>query len=268
MDPALKLLLKNLAAFVVIVAVLLVVVMVSLKAYTRHNDVISVPDLITLTPDQASVFLEKKGLRYKVVDSMYVRTKLRGSILDQKPMPGVHVKRNRIIFLTINARSSEQVTLPDVRDFSQRQAVATLEGMEIRVEGIDYVSSEFRDLVLDVRYNGRSITAGYRLSKGSSVTLTVGQGSDSGELITPDLLGMTLAETIDATHAQSLNLGDVSYDVTPKDAEDAKRYRVYKQDPIAGMPVTMGKKITLWMTTDDTLIQSDSEEESGGIYID
>jgi len=159
MDPALKLLLKNLAAFVVIVAVLLLAVMMSLKAYTRHTDVITVPDLITLTPDQAGAYLEKKGLRYKVVDSMYVRTKLRGSILDQKPMPGVHVKRNRIIFLTINARSSEQVTLPDVRDFSQRQAVATLEGMEIRVEGINYVPSEFRDLVLDVRHNGRSIAA-------------------------------------------------------------------------------------------------------------
>jgi len=268
MDPALKLLLKNLAAFVVIVAVLLVAVMMGLKAYTRHNDVITVPDLTSLTPSQAAVFLEKKGLRYKVVDSMYVRTKLRGSILDQRPMPGVHIKRNRIIFLTINTRSSEQVTLPDVKDFSQRQAVATLEGMEIKVDGIDYVPSEFRDLVLDVRHNGRSIAAGYRLSKGSSVTLTVGQRSGTGELVTPNLVGMSLAETIDATHAQSLNLGDVSYDVTPKNAEDAKRYRVYKQDPIAGIPVTMGKKIMLWMTTDDALIQSASEEESGGVYIE
>jgi eukaryotic-like serine/threonine-protein kinase len=268
MNPALKLLLKHLAAFLIITAVLITVVMMCLKAYTRHNDVIVVPDLLTLTPDQAAVFLEKKGLRYKVVDSMYVRTKLRGSILEQRPKAGAHVKSNRFIFLTINARTSELVNLPDVKDFSQRQAVATLEGMEIRVAGIDYVPSEFRDLVLDVRYNGRSIATGYKLPKGSSVVLTVGQGSETGELITPDLLGMTLAETIDATHAQSLNLGDVQYDVTPKDAEEAKLYRVYRQEPVAGMPVSMGKKITLWMTTDEETIQSASEEESGGVYIE
>ncbi len=268
MDPALKLLLKNLAVFVAIVAVLIASVMLGLKAYTHHSDIITVPDVISLTPDQAGVFLSKKGLRYKVVDSVYVRTKLPGSILDQRPMSGVHVKSNRIIFLTINARSSELVNLPDVKDFSQRQAVATLEGVEIKVAAIDYVPSEFRDLVLDVRYRGRSIAAGYRLSKGSSVTLTVGQGSATGELMTPDLQGMSMAETIDAAHAQSLNLGDVLYDVTPKDAEDAKRYRVYRQDPMAGMPITMGKKITLWMTTDEALILSTSEEESEGIYIE
>lgn len=268
MNPSLKLLLKHLAAFVIIIAVLITVVMICLKSYTRHNDVIVVPDLVTLTPDQAAVFLEKKGLRYKVVDSTYVRTKLRGTILDQKPKAGSRVKSNRFIFLTINASESELVSLPDVKDFSQRQAVATLEGMEIRVAGIDYVPSEYRNLVLDVRYNGRSIATGYKLPKGSSVTLTVGQGSESGELITPDLLGMTLAETIDATHAQSLNLGDVRYDVTPKDAEEAKLYRVYRQDPVAGMPVSMGKKITLWMTNDEETIQSAMEEESGGVYIE
>lgn len=268
MSPSLKLLLKHLAIFLGITAVLITVVLISLKAYTRHNDVIVVPDVVSLTPGEAAVFLEKRGLRYKVIDSMYVRTKLRGSILEQRPKAGSRVKNNRFVFLTINARTDELVSLPDVKDFSQRQAVATLEGMEIKVGGIEYLPSEFRDLVLDVRFMGRSITAGYKLPKGSSVTLTVGQGSEVGDLFTPNLLGMTLAESIDAAHAQSLNLGDVRYDVTPRNAEEAKSYRVYRQDPEAGMSVSMGKKITLWMTTDEELIQSASEEDEQGIYID
>lgn len=265
-----KRLLKNMAAFVAISAILIVLVLFGLKGYTRHNDVITVPDVVSLTPEEASAFFQKKGLRYKVVDSMFVRTKLRGTILDQKPIPGSNVKQNRIIFLTINARSSETVTLPDVKDFSQRQAVATLEGMEIKVAGIDYVPSEFRDLVLAVRYNGSTIPAGFKLTKGSSVTLTVGQGTSMSELIVPDMRGRTLNEAIDAAHGQSLNVGDIHYDIPPVDSEDAKRYRVYRQEPLAGIPVMMGKKIDLWMTTDISLIESESasDEESDAIYIE
>jgi eukaryotic-like serine/threonine-protein kinase len=263
MDPALKTLLKHMAAFAGVVAVLIVAVLFALKAYTHHSEVIAVPDVQTLTPEQAAVFLEKKGLRYKVVDSVYVKSKLKGSIVDQKPVPGSPVKINRIIFLTINARASETVNLPDVRDFSQRQAVATLEGMEIRVAGIDYVPSEYRDLVLDVRYNGRSIPSGYNLNKGSSVTLTVGQGGGSVELVTPDLTGLDMAKAIDAIHAQSLNLGDVHYDVTPVNADDAKHYKIYRQQPLPGLPTTMGKKVTVWMTTDESLIQSNTDDAEG-----
>lgn len=267
MDPALKLLLKHMAAFAIIVAVLIVAAMMSLKAYTHHTEVIAVPDVRTLTPEQAAVFLEKKGLRYKVVDSVYVKSKLKGSIVDQKPEAGSPVKNNRIVFLTINARASETVNLPDVRDFSQRQAVATLEGLDIRIAGIDYVPSEYRDLVLDVRYNGRSIQPGYNLNKGTSVTLIVGQGAGSVELVTPDLTGLDMTKAIDAVHAQSLNLGDVHYDVTPSNSDDAKRYKIYRQQPMAGLPTTMGKKVTVWMTTDESLIQS-APDDSEGLFIE
>jgi beta-lactam-binding protein with PASTA domain len=40
-----------------------------------------------------------------VVDSVYVKSKLKGSIIDQKPAAGSTVKKNRIVFLTINARA-------------------------------------------------------------------------------------------------------------------------------------------------------------------
>jgi beta-lactam-binding protein with PASTA domain len=133
------------------------------------------------------------------------------------------------------------VNLPDVRDFSQRQAVATLEGLEIRVAGIDYVPSEYRDLVMDVRYNGHSIKPGFNLNKGTSVTLVVGQGAGSVELVTPDLTGLDMAQAIDAVHAQSLNWVTSITMLTPVNADDAKRYKIYRQDPMAGLPTTMGK---------------------------
>jgi len=256
MSDAFKRILKNLLIFAVILTVLIVIVLVVLKKYTRHDSVITVPDVTTLTVDVAAPFIEKKNLRYKVVDSIRVKTQPPGSILEQKPSPGAHVKENRIIFLTINASSEEKIVIPDVKDCSQRQAVATLEASGIHVRDVQFVPSEFRDLVLGVRYNGKEISAGFRLPKGSSVTLIVGQSSSEGVLLIPSMKGLFLDEAIELAHSKSLNIGDVHYDVTPPNQEEAKYYQVYKQEPITGSSASMGKKITIWMTTDPTLIEA------------
>jgi beta-lactam-binding protein with PASTA domain len=271
MDADLKRFIKHIVLFALLVALLVLGLSIGLRAYTRHSEVIVVPDVLTLTPEKAAMFLEKKGLRYKVVDSVHVRTQLPGVILEQKPEPGSHVKRNRIIFLTINAWTEEKVSLPDVKDFSYRQAMALLESVGLRVASVDYVPSEFRDLVLDVRYNGRPIEAGYKLNKGSYVSLTVGEGATSELTIIPDMTGLSLREAIDAAHNQSFNLGNIYYDVTPSDAENAKLYRVYKQSPEPGSSSTMGKKIDLWMTMDEARIQAAkkaSSEQGSAVFIE
>lgn len=256
MNDALKRILKNLLIFAVILTIFIVIVLTALKKYTHHDSVISVPDVTSLTVDDAAPFFEKKNLRYKVVDSIRVASQLPGAILEQKPAPGAHVKQNRFIFLTINASSEEKMVIPDVKDCSQRQAVATLEASGIRVRDIEYIPSEFRDLVLGVRYNGKNIPAGFKLPKGSSVVLVVGQSSSEGEIAVPSLQGLFLEEAIEAAHSKSLSIGNVYYDVTPANSEEAKLYQVYKQDPITGSPSGTGKKVDIWMSTDITLIEA------------
>lgn len=251
--------LKNLIIFVILLIILIIGILVFLKKYTHHNESIVVPDVTSLTVGDAAVFFEKKGLRYKVVDSLYVNSKMPGTIIEQKPAPGSRVKQNRFIFLTINAFSKEKIVLPNVLDFSQRQAIATLEASGIKVANIEYAPSEFKDLVMGVRYNGRKIDAGMRLPKGSLITLIVGQGDTEGEIKAPSFQGMSLDKAIDEVHRVSLNMGNIHYDVTPKDAEDAKRYRVYKQKPVSETPTMMGAKIELWMTTDKSLIEAPAE---------
>lgn len=256
MSDTLKRVLRNLLIFAVILAVLIFLVMFALKKYTHHDSVITVPDVTTLTVEDAAPFIEKKNLRYMVVDSIRVKTQPPGAILEQKPSPGAHVKQNRIIFLTINASSEERIAIPDVKDCSQRQAVATLEATGIQVRDIEFVPSEFRDLVLGVRYNGKDISAGFKLPKGSFVTLIVGQSSSEGEILVPSMKGLFLDEAIELAHSKSMSIGDVHYDVTPPNADEAKYYQVYKQEPITGSSSSMGKKVNVWLTTDQTLIEA------------
>lgn len=259
MRDALKRILKNLMIFAGIIVLLIVVVLIALNKYTHHDSVITVPDVASLTIEEAAPFFDKKDLRYKVVDSIWVPLQAPGVILDQKPAPGALVKQNRIIFLTINASSDETLSIPDVKDFSQRQAVATLEAIGIRVGDVQFKPSEFRDLVLDVRFNGKSMSAGSKLPKGSSVILVVGQGYSNGEIVVPSMHGLFLDEAMETAHSKNLNIGTVYYDVQPTSKDDAKTYQVYKQNPITGKSTKMGKKIDIWMSSDLNRIETPDE---------
>jgi len=259
MRYAVKRILKHVLIFALILTALLITVSISLKSYTQHDSVITVPDVTTLTVDEASPFIEKKGLRYKIVDSIRVETARPGVILEQKPVPGARVKQNRFIFLTVNALSEEKIIFPDVKDFSQRQAVATLEANGIRVGSIEFMPSEYRDLVLGVRFQGKNIPAGFRLPKNSSVTLVVGQGASVGEITVPSLHGCSMLEANEKAHASSLNIGNIYYDVTPVNSDAAKKYRIYRQVPITGSSASVGKNIDVWMTTDENILQEPDE---------
>jgi len=259
MSYAVKRILKQVLIFSLILAALLVIVSLSLKSYTQHDSVITVPDVTTLTVDEASPFIEKKGLRYKIVDSIRVATARPGVILEQKPVPGARVKQNRFIFLTVNAISEERIIFPDVQDFSQRQAVATLEANGIHVSSIEFMPSEYRDLVLGVRFQGRNIPAGFRLPKNSSVTLVVGQGASVGEITVPSLHGCYLYEANEKAHASSLNIGNILYDVPPVNSDEAKKYKIYRQVPITGSSASVGKNVDVWMTMDENILQEPDE---------
>jgi beta-lactam-binding protein with PASTA domain len=259
MRYASKRILKHVLLFTLILTALLITVSLALKSYTQHDSVITVPDVTTLTVNEAAPFIEKKGLRYKIVDSIRVATARPGVILEQKPIPGARIKMNRFIFLTVNATSEEKIVFPDVKDFSQRQAVATLEANGIHVGSIEFMPSEYRDLVLGVRYQGRNIPAGFRLPKNSTVTLVVGQGASAGEIAVPSLHGCYIHEANVKAHASSMNIGDIQYDVPPANSEEAKKYKIYKQSPITGSSVSVGKNIDIWVTLDETILQEPEE---------
>jgi len=259
MSDSWKRILKNLAIFAVLLAVLIVVVLAVLNKYTQHDSLITVPDVTTLTVENAAPFFEKKNLRYKVVDSIRVPTQVPGAILEQKPAPGAHVKENRIIFLTINAASEERIAIPDVKDCSQRSAEATLIANNFRIRDVQFVPSEFRDLVLGVSYNGQNLPAGAKLPKGSSLTLIVGQSSNGEMLTVPSMRGLSLKEAIELAHGQSLNIGNPHYDVTPASTAAAESYQIYRQEPITGSSASVGTKIEVWMTTDFEKLEEPEE---------
>ena len=80
------------------------------------------------------------------------------------------------VYLTITAFSPKSVSLPSLTDVSLRQARSILEGLGFRNIYVEYVPSEFKDLVVSVRSDGRQLSAGARLPVTSSIILSVGEG--------------------------------------------------------------------------------------------
>ena len=150
--------------------------MLWLDVWTRHGDTISVPAVRTLAYDKAISLLEAEGLKGIVADSVYDSRTAPGTVIEQNPKAGTIVKEGREVFLTIHAFSPKMVTLPSLSDISLRQARSILEGLDITNIVERRVPSEFKDLVLAVRYKEARLQAGARVPVNARIELEVGEG--------------------------------------------------------------------------------------------
>ena len=140
--------LKNFLIAIGIIVVLSWIALFGIDFYTHHGESEVIPDLRGSYVEEAEIILAKKGLYPMVIDSVYVRGKKLGTIIDQIPPANSTVKSNRPIYLIINSRSVRQVTLPEINDVSYRQADAMLQSLGLSVSNVEYAPSEYKDLVI------------------------------------------------------------------------------------------------------------------------
>ena len=160
-----------------ILFLLVIITLWGLRIYTQHGKAVVVPDVKGLQVSEAAPFLEKNTLRYEVIDSSFIKNAIPGSIIEITPSAGTKVKENRIVYLTINAFSTQMFAVPDVKDLSQRQAVAMLSAIGFEHIYIEMVSGAYRDLVVGLRANGKEVAAGEKLPITSRLTVLVSSGN-------------------------------------------------------------------------------------------
>lgn len=168
---------RNIAAMILIAMVLIGITLFFVNKYTRHNEAIEVPDLKGLQIEDAAALISAKHLKYEIVDSLFQKNGVPGSILEQIPSGKSSVKHGRTIYLTVQARNEPLVAIPDLEDASLRQAETLLNALGITQINIVSVPSEFQDLVYGVEYKGAPLKGGQKIPKGSTVTLKVGNGN-------------------------------------------------------------------------------------------
>ncbi len=238
----------NIILAVLLAAALLTVLFFWLRSYTQHGVEVEVTDVRGMVVAEAQPILAAQDLHLVVIDSTYSDKVPFGTIVEQDPKPMSHAKHGRAVYVTINATTKRQVLVPNLQDMSYRQAEATLRGLGLRVDTVyDYKPSAYRDLVLDVKRNGESVTPGTKLPVGTLVRLVVGKGMGEEEVEVPSVVGLTLQEARSTLLSYRLIVGAVSYDEPA--AEGVAQY-VYLQTPRAGATVVEGDAVTLKLSTD------------------
>lgn len=255
---------RNLLYALAILAVLMLFVLFMLRFYTHHGEAQTVPNLCGLKLESAAKILDDKGLEYQVIDSVYKPDKEPGIVIEQSPVEGSKIKSYRSVYLTINAKMPPGIALPDVRDLSLRHAQSLLESMGVKVIGVEYVPSEYSDLVRDVKYNGRVLTPGQKIPAGRGVVLVVGRTStdEDGNQLMPDVQSLSLEQATRLINSHMLSVGATNFDVEPANDQDKSSYVVYKQSPAANDSVPSGKAITLWLTKDKSKVTVNPSDDA------
>ena len=251
--------LKRLLLAIVIFVALAWVTIALIDVYTHHGESETVPDLRGLYVEEADLLLNNHGLYSVVIDSVFVRDKKLGTIIEQIPAYNSTVKRNRPIYLIINSRQVRQIPVPDVNDVSFRQADAMLKSIGLNVSSVEYSPSEYKDLVIAIKYRGRNISSGMRVPEGSSLVLVVGSGLGREELPVPGIKGMSLEAGTEEALNGSMVIGAVEYDVEPSGNED--KYVIYRQRPAEGNSVPAGTRIDVWLSKDKSMLNKVFEED-------
>lgn len=171
--------------------------MIWLDFFTEHGENHRVPDVRRQQLTTAVQQLEAAGFRCEIADSTYNENFPLGSVIEQEPKAGSEAKSQRTVYLSLNASSPRLVALPNLNDMSVRQGESTLMGLGFRNVTITRVSSPYKDLILSISANGRTITSGTKLPLSARINLTVGDGEepqpdggDSIEIVESDVFDL------------------------------------------------------------------------------
>jgi beta-lactam-binding protein with PASTA domain len=144
---------------------------------TDHGNEITVPNLAKMTEEQVEETVDDLDLDYVLLDSVDFNPAFpKHTVVEQDPMPGAKVKKNRKIYIKINSSGFNMVRIPNLIQKTYRQAVPTLKSLGLEPGEITY-KPDFAEVVLEMYCNGKKLNPGDKIFKSSKIDLVIGDGS-------------------------------------------------------------------------------------------
>ena len=218
----------NLLAGLILMVILLFILSIFLGPLTRHGKNKTVPNVVGKSFEEAEKILNNSGFDVEVQDSIYSDTSAKGSVLRQVPDGDATVKISRTVYITINRRVPPMVEMPNLKDFSLRNADLQLRNMGLRIGDTSYVHDFAKNTVQEQNYKGAPIAPGTKIQQGSEIDLVLSDGLGETEFTVPNLVGMTFNEA--KGFLESNGLSFLSILIDPGVVDTANAY-IYRQDP-------------------------------------
>jgi serine/threonine-protein kinase len=196
---------------------------------SRGPPPLAIPDVSTLTPDNATATLQFAGFAVNTVQQSSP-TVPAGAVIGTDPAIGTKVPRDSAVNLIVS-NGPPPVTVPDVSNKAYNDAAQALTALGFAVTRRD----DFNATVPTGTVIGTEPAAGQSLPKGTSVTIVVSKGP---QMVTvPDLRTQTLDAATQALQALGLQPDTTGY---------LPGRTVRAQDPPANTSVPVGTTVTLF----------------------
>ncbi|MCF0210971.1 MAG: hypothetical protein HUK18_06665 [Bacteroidales bacterium] len=242
-----RLFFKHLLLIIGSFLVLLVVLNLILKLYTRHGQEYEVPDITHKILFEVEKQDDMSKFEIVVLDSIYKEGVAYGTILTQDPYPSSMVKKGRKIYVTIAASGGEIVQMCNCKDLGLKSAVQTLIDKGLKVGTILFRTSAFKSspIVVEQRYKGQTIKAGSDIQLGERIDLVVEVNSTTELIRIPDIIGKTEQDAEILLWKAGLNVGSKNYEGD----RDEKHTRVASYSPVSKTAI-IGTSISLNLYND------------------
>jgi eukaryotic-like serine/threonine-protein kinase len=218
----------NILAAIILILLLLSLFFFSLSWLTNHGQNEKVPAVIGQNYVAAEKILKAKNFDVAVLDSVFIDSVPKGSVIKQSPEAEAMVKGGRTVYLTINRTVAPLIEMPSLVGFSFRSAEMYLKTLGLKLGDTTSKPDIARNSILQQLYNGADIKPGTKISMGSTISFVIGSGLGAGDTDVPDLFGMTLKQAHDYLNALNISIGSV----IPQGAvADSNKVFIEKQEP-------------------------------------
>jgi beta-lactam-binding protein with PASTA domain len=242
-----------------LIFLLLFLFVLSLDWITKHGESNTVPAVTGKTLSEVESILEQKGFEVVVQDSVFYDSIPRGMVMRQIPEADEVVKVNRTVYVTINRIIAPDVEVPKLNGLSYRNAEMVLRNLGLRVGDTTFRTDFAKNTVLEVLYQGKTITPGAKIKMGTAVDLVISSGIGNESILVPKLMGLTYEEARALLDAQGIILGAPVFNA---DIRDSTVAYVYKQRPAPktedGKRLSMraGQMVDIWLQVEKPNVDS------------
>jgi beta-lactam-binding protein with PASTA domain len=162
-----------------IVAAFTFLLILFLDFRTNHGQEIKVPDLSKMKLEIAEEKLNDIDLEVFLLDTVDFNPEFPPfTILEQDPKAGSLVKDGRKIYVKLNAGEFTNIEIPEFKDKTYRQILATIKSLTLKEGKITYKPHIAKDVVLQIYQNGRRLRAGDIVKKNSTLDFVLGDGKE------------------------------------------------------------------------------------------
>ncbi|MBX2932093.1 MAG: PASTA domain-containing protein [Chitinophagaceae bacterium] len=230
----------NIVAAIALVLLLTFSFFASLDAITHHGEAKEIPNITGQNVVAATKLLENNNFKVEIIDSVFIDSLARLSVIKQSPEAGSITKEGRTIYLTINKAIAPEVEMPSLIGYSFKSAQLMLQSLNLKMGDTSYRPDFAKNSVLEQIYNNNTIKAGTKIPMGSTIDFVLGSGVGNIELNVPNLVGLKVSDAIAQLQAMHLNVGPIiSFDAV---TDTLNAFVVEQRPSVYGEPLP-GQKV-------------------------